>query len=217
MALGGFSRTTLRNLEATAAACEDVQTIINIAATAEALAVTALYGSEEMAEEGMLSLNEEQLQVLRAARAVEQTHFEILTAAGATPLTTTFTIPDPAILTDTATFLTTLIALEEAFIAAYMAAAQVFSSLGQHDLVQLAIQIGATEADHRAHARFYAIAAGVLSGVPNNDAFAQALFPSVGAAAQALIDLGFIGGSGTQVTYPGSDQFDYTGLLYLMP
>ena len=62
------------------------------------------------------------------------------------------------ILTDTATFLTTLIALEEAFIAAYMAAAQIFSSLGQHDLVQLAIQIGATEAEHRAHARFYAIA-----------------------------------------------------------
>jgi hypothetical protein len=211
------STNQLARLAAVAQQCESVQDIINIAATAEALAVTALGGAIDAAKNGQLNVNAEVVQFLTAARAAEQAHYEVLTSAGAKPLTLTFTIPDPKIVTDPATLLKTGIMLEEAFIAAYMAAAQEFAILGQPDLVKLALQIGAIEAEHRAHLRFFAIASGILQGVPNDLAFEKAMFTSVGAAAQALQQLGFIGGSGPQVTYPGPGSIDYTGVTQLRP
>src|SRR5919201_1840324 len=131
------------------AACEDVQTVINVAATAEAFAITALGGALDNAAKGQLALNPEAVQTLRAAPAAEQAHYDVLTAAGARPTTTTFTIPNPRILTDAPTFLTTLVQLEEAFIAAYIAAAQVFTMQNRPELARLALQIGAVEAEHR--------------------------------------------------------------------
>jgi hypothetical protein len=204
-------------LQATAAECESVQEIINIAATAEAFAVTALGAAIENARNGMLALNDEQIQTLEAARAAEQSHYQYLTDAGAEPLTLTFTVPDPAIVTDVPTFLTTLIALEEAFIAAYLAAAQEFTILGEARLAQVALQIGAIEAEHRVGVRFYAIQAGILSGTPNDVAFEKALFTSVGEAAALLQDLGFIGGDGPEITYPGPGEIDFTGVTNLEP
>lgn len=199
------------------AQCETVQDIINLAATAEAFAVTALGGAIANAMDGTLALNAEQIQALQATRAEEQAHYDYLTKAGATPLTMTFTLPDPAIVTDVPTFLTTLIALEEAFIAAYAAAAQEFAILGQADLAQVALQIGAVEAEHRVAVRFYAIQAGVLSGTPNDVAFEKALFTSVGQAGALLQQLGFIGGDGPELTYPGPGDIDYSGVTNLTP
>jgi len=199
------------------AACESLQDIINIAVTAEAFAVTALGGALDNAAKGTLALNAEQQQTLRAARAQERAHYDFLIGAGAKPLTTTFTIPDPKIVTDVPTFLKTLVVLEEAFIAAYIAAAQEFAILGQAKYAQVALQIGAVEAEHRAGVRFYAIEAGVLTGTPNDVAFEKALFGSVGEAAAALQQLGFIGGSGTQITFPGPGAIDTTGITQLTP
>lgn len=204
-------------LQQTAAACESVQDIINIAATAEAFAVTALGGALDNARNGTLALNAEQIQTLTAARAEEQAHYQFLTSSGAKPLTTTFTVPDPKIVTDVPTFLKTLVQLEEAFIAAYLAAAQEFALLGEARLAQVALQIGAVEAEHRAGVRFYAIQAGVLSGTPNDVAFEKALFTSVGQAAATLQQLGFIGGSGTQISYPGPGAIDMSGVSQLQP
>lgn len=209
--------TDVLRLQTTAAACESVQEIINIAVTAEALAVTALGAAIENARSGELALNEEQIQTLVAARAAEQAHYQYLADAGAEPLTLTFTVPDPAIVTDVPTFLTTLIALEEAFIAAYLAAAQEFTILGEARLAQVALQIGAIEAEHRVGVRFYAIQAGILTGVPNDIAFEKALFTSVDEAAALLQDLGFIGGSGPEITYPGPGEIDFTGVTNLEP
>ncbi len=197
--------------------CESVQQIVNIAATAEALAVTALGGALQSAASGRLQLNAEQQQFVRAARAEEEQHFRVLLSMGAHPLTTTFTLPDTRIVTDAPTFLRTVIGLEEAFIAAYLAAAQEFAALGQPHLVQAAMQIGGVEAEHRAHARFYAIGAGVLDGVPNNLAFEQAMFTRVGDAATALQRLGWIGGRGQTITYPGPSRIDTTGVGQLRP
>jgi len=199
------------------AACETVAEVINIAVTAEALAVTLLGAAVDSAQQGALALTNEQIEVLQAARIEEKAHYDYLMAAGAQPLTETFNIPDPAIATDVPTFLTTLIALEEAFIAAYMAAVQVFSQRDQFDLVLVAMRAAAVEADHRAHARFYAIEAGIIDGVPNNLAFETALFTSVGAAAQALIDLGFIGGDGPEITFPGPTPIVNPGVTNLEP
>lgn len=196
---------------------ETVQEIINIAATAEAFAVTALGGALENAASGMLALNAEQVQTLTAARAEEHEHYTYLIGAGAQPLTTTFTIPDAKIVTDVPTFLKTLITLEETFIAAYLAAAQKFVLLGEPRLAQVALQIGAVEAEHRAGVRFYAIQAGVISGTPNDVAFEYALFTSVGGASEKLEELGFIGGQGTQITYPGPGAIDTTGVQHLQP
>jgi len=198
-------------------ACESLQDIINIAATAEAFAVTALGGALDNAAKGLLALNAEQQQTLRAARAQEQAHYDFLIGAGAKPLTLTFTIPDPKIVTDVPTFLKTLVTLEEAFIAAYIAAAQEFAILGQAKYAQVALQIGAVEAEHRAGVHFYAIEAGVLTGTPNDVAFEKALFASVGEATAALTQLGFIGGSGTKITFPGPGAIDATGVTQLVP
>ncbi len=213
----GVTGDDVRLLQAAAASCEGIQDIINIAATAEAFAVTALGGALDNAANGKLALNAEQQQTIKAARGEEQAHYAYLIAAGAKPLTTTFTVPDVKIVTDVPTFLKTLITLEEAFIAAYLAAAQEFAILGQGRLVQVALQIGAIEAEHRAGVRFYAVSAGVISGTPNDVAFEKALFGSVGEAAAALQKLGFIGGSGPQITYPGPGAIDNTGLSHLTP
>lgn len=213
----GVTSSDVTALQTQAATCESVQDIINIASTAEAFAVTALGGALANAADGTLALGDEAIGTLTAARAAEQAHYDYLINAGAEPLTLTFTVPDEAIVTDVPTFLTTLIALEEAFIAAYLAAAQIFAVQKETRLAQLALQIGAVEAEHRAGARFFAIQGGVLTGTPNDVAFEQALFGTVGAAAQALTDLGFIGGTGTQITYPGPGDIDTTGVYSLQP
>lgn len=213
----GVTDADARLLQTAAATSESVQDIINIAATAEALAVTALGGALDNAAKGMLGLNYEQVVTLTAARATEQAHYQYLTSAGAKPLTTTFTVPDPKIVTDVSTFLTTLITLEEAFVAAYLVAAQEFALLGQARLTQVALQIGAVEAEHRAGVRFYAIQAGVLTGVPNDVAFEKAMFSTVGQAGTALQRLGFIDGNGTQISYPGPGTIDNGGLIQLSP
>lgn len=200
-----------------ATSCESVQDIINIAATAEAFAVTALGGALASAAAGTLALSEEALGELRAAQAAEQAHYDYLIAAGAEPLTLTFTIPDDTIFRDPATFLTTFISLEEAFIAAYLAAAQEFIVLGEPDLAEVALQIGAVEAEHRVGLRFFAVEAGVIEGVPNDIAFERALFTTVQEAADMLMELGFIGGDGYEVEYPGPSEIDGTGVQNLEP
>ncbi len=92
-----------------------------------------------------------------------------------------------------------------------------FAIRGESRLAQIALQIGAVEAEHRAGARFFAIEAGILSGTPNDVAFEQALFASVGEAAATLEELGIIGGSGTEVTYPGPGEIDFSGVGYQRP
>ena len=215
--IGGLTHTNHSILAVEMPGGETVQEIINTAATAEAFAVTALGGALANAASGELALNAMQVQTFKAARAEEQAHYLYLTGAGARPLTTTFTVPDPKIVTDVPTFLLTLITLEEAFIAAYLAAAQEFAMLGQPRLAQLTLQIGAVEAEHRAGARFFAIQAGLISGTPNDVAFEKAMFTHVGGAANALKMLGFIGGRGTQITYPGPGAIDITGVRHLHP
>lgn len=213
----GATRQDVVLLQQTAAQCESVQDIINVAVTAEAFAVTALGGALDSAAKGQLGLNAEHVQTLKAARAAEQAHYDFLASSGAKPVTTTFTIPDPKIVTDVPTFLRTLITLEEAFIAAYIAAAQEFAILGQPRLAQVALQIGAVEAEHRAGVRFFAGQLGIIQGTPNDVAFEKAMFTTVGAAAKALQDLGFIGGQGTQISFPGPGAIDRTGVRQLTP
>src|SRR5690242_6378617 len=128
-ALGaGLMLARLPLLRSVAADSESVTDIINIAVTAEAMAVTLLGGAIDSASKGNYNktIPAPVVAILNAARAEEEFHYEYLIAAGAKPLTTTFTVPDPKLLSDYDTLFGTIVALEGAFIAAYMAAAREF-------------------------------------------------------------------------------------------
>lgn len=197
--------------------CESVQEILDIAVTAEAFAVTFLGVALDAAAAGALVLDPEAVGSFVAARAAEQAHYDFLIAGGAEPLTTTFTIPDE-VLADPTTFFETVVALEEAFIAAYLTAAQSFVAQGEPELAQVALQIGAVEAEHRVGVRFFGITAGALDDeVPNDVAFEKALFERVSEAAALLTELGFIAGGGTAVEFPGPGVIDATGVRNLVP
>ncbi|MGI9169006.1 MAG: hypothetical protein ACR2FH_02350 [Caulobacteraceae bacterium] len=107
--------------------CESVQEIIDTLATAEAFAVTLLGEALESARNGKLKLDAEQTLSFKAGRAADQAHYAFLKGAGARPSTTSFTLPDPGVVTDPETFLKAMIELEELAVAAYLAAAQAFA------------------------------------------------------------------------------------------
>jgi hypothetical protein len=137
------------------------------------------------------------------------TNLDFLEAAGATPLTREFTVPvrpsgtPSAVLADPATLLSTAAVLKAARAAADLAAARAFAAGGEPGLVKAAFQIGAVEAEHRVLA---AHAVGIRPA--NNLAFAEPMFETVGAAAQALTELGWLGGAG---------EIDPSGLTATQP
>lgn len=176
--------------------------ILNIADTAEHLAVTLLTAA--VGNKSQLGLSGPILAVVQAALAEEQYHADFLESNGAKPLTDTFTIPNPAILTDPTTFFKTVEAAETIFVGAYMAATREFSMMGNPTLAQYAYQIGTVEAEHRVLARAALALAGHAEDIPpNNLGFEQDVVYYVKDAAAILTNLGFIGGTGTQATYPG--------------
>lgn len=199
---GTLLATVPRGVFAQTTATGTVQDIINIADTAEHLAITVLTAAVNNASQ--LGLTGILLAFTQAALAEEQYHADFLEANGAKPLTDTFTVPDPKILTDQKTFFHTIEAAETLFIGAYMAAVREFTDLKQPVLAKYAYQIGGVEAEHRAHVRAGMALTGDATGVPpNNKAFETNVVASVADAAKQLQSLGFIGGAGTQVTYPG--------------
>ena len=180
---------------------ENIGDIFNIASTAEVFAVTLLTAAVNNAT--TIGLKGLILQTVQAALAEEQDHLDFLLAAGATPLTMTFTVPDPKILTDYTTFFSTLEGIENLFIAAYMTATREFAELGQPTLAKFAYQIGGTEAEHRVVVRAALALNGNDHTPPNNKGFETDLLLYVRDAATILTQLGFIGGKGTPAAYPG--------------
>ena len=176
---------------------DTITQILSIAATAEELAVT--FYSNGIAEAGDLQISGANLDYLLAAVVEEQIHLNYLIAAGGTPLTSTFSFPSGEdTFDDQLTFVNTLQMLEEAFIAAYLAAVKEFSQYGQHRLAQVAAQIMGVEAEHRGLGR------SISSHYPyaDNYAFEPALIESVGDAVDVLTAEGFLSPtSGNSYTY----------------
>jgi hypothetical protein len=177
------------------------QDIINIAATAEALAVTFYH--EALKEPTKLpDVNSvANRNYFQAATVQEFEHFLYLEKLGATPVTTQFYFPD-AMFTDEPTFFSTAGTLEEYFISAYIAAAMEFSGAVSKGIttaspfgIGLAVQIAGVECEHRALLR-------VASGAnPPNDVIGEtALLKSVGAAVAPLTPF-LSGGSGFSGPY----------------
>ncbi|MHB8599484.1 MAG: ferritin-like domain-containing protein [Ktedonobacteraceae bacterium] len=176
---------------------DTIAQILSIAATAEQLAVT--FYSNGIAEASTLKISGANYDYLVAAVIEEQIHLDFLVAAGGKPLTSTFSFPEGEdTFDDQLTFVNTLQMLEEAFIAAYLAAVKEFSQYGQHRLAQIAAQIMGVEAEHRGLGR------SISSSYPyaDNYAFEPALVESVGDAVDVLTAEGFLSPkSGNSFTY----------------
>lgn len=166
---------------------DSIVSILSIAATAEELAVT--FYTNGIANAHKLGISGANLDYLIAAVIEEQIHRDFLVAAGGKPLTDKFSFPKGyETFEDLGPFIYTLQQLEEAFIAAYLAAVSEFSQYNQPRLAQIAAQIMGVEAEHRALGR------SISPNFPfaNNFAFEPALVESVGDAAQYLAANGYL-------------------------
>lgn len=180
---------------------ESATSILNIAATAEAAAVTALYNVHVAVGKGKLNTSgvavpvNTLVSIVRAALREEQDHLSFLMGAGAKPLYTSFSFPANIFTkaTDTLTFFE---AAETIFVAAYMAATREFAYAGHNNLAQYTYQIGGVECEHRTLMR-----AGLGQMPPNNKSFETNLYKKV---SDAAAELGKLGIFKPGMTYPGA-------------
>lgn len=179
---------------------ESPQTIINIAATAETAAVTALYHVHVAVNKGKLSTmgvavpTKTLVSIVRAALREEQDHLSFLKGAGAKSLYHSFTFPEPIFKHATQT-LKFFEEAETVFIAAYCAATREFAQGRMATLAQYTYQVGGTEAEHRTLMR-----AGLGQLPPNNKSFETNMYRKVGDAAKTLSSLGIFK---PHLKYPG--------------
>jgi Ferritin-like domain len=185
---------------------DSIQTILNIAATAEQLGITFYTLALKNADE--LDLNNTARVDLKAAKVEEQIHRKFLLANGAKPLTNKFSFPyGDDTFNNFHRFIKVQQLLETLFVAAYIAAAKEFAMLGRPDLVQAAMQIGTIESEHRAVGR-------AIAGLQpaNNRAFSPALLKKVGDAPNVLKQKGFLNPSYGNSYYYQDDYMDYSGI-----
>jgi len=193
LAVAGTALLPRNAAHAASATCtpDSVQTILNIAATAEQLAVTFYtYGIASAKELGITGQN---LNYLTAAVVEEQLHLNLLVASGAVPVTGTFSFPyGEKTFDEQDKFVTTLDQLETAFESAYIAAIRDFVILQQPDLAVLAAQIATIEAEHRALGRSIS----PKINTADNWAFTPVYVKSVADAANVLTAEGYLSPKG---------------------
>ncbi len=163
-------------------------TIINAAATAEALA-TVMYDNliKSSLNTSGLNGNVNDQAYLTAGREQEYLHYQTLVAAGGVPLATTFYFPVGMFTTangtqSVQTAINTLITLEDAFIAAYLIGVRDFSTSA---LKVLAGQIAGVESEHRVLGRIIAADLG-LSSVTGLSGTAEGVQGSAGHASNNI-------------------------------
>jgi hypothetical protein len=176
---------------------DDVQTILNLAATSETLAVIHYYGA---LTERTFSLADDDIVYLKYALDAEQQHLDFLIANGAQPLTQQFFVP-ATLFSDPGLFVQISDIAETAFIGSYLAATRRFAELGNSRLAATAAQIACVEAQHLALAR------DIGGLVPNDIALALPIYFNVSDAVPSFGPFlrgaeGFVG----PVAYPGKDK-----------
>ncbi|MBA3869106.1 MAG: ferritin-like domain-containing protein [Anaerolineae bacterium] len=155
---------------------DDLQTIINLASTAELFATTHYLA----AINGKLGLADKQVQYLKAGFLAEQDHLELLMSLGAKPVVTEFYVPE-TLFSDQKLFAAVTEVAETAFVGAYLAATRIFSA--SKDTTKYAVttaQIACVEAEHRALARE------IGGNLPNNISYAQYTLNNVSDAVPVL-------------------------------
>jgi hypothetical protein len=188
------------------AANKTIANIINIAITAEELAV--IFYSQAIKHSGQLGFSQNALTDIKAALFEEQAHQMFLAKQGAKALTHTFSFPyGQDTFNNFDNFFKVQQLLEAAFVAAYLAAGKEFAALRRPDLVQIAAQIGGVEAEHRAVGR--AIAG---QKPADNRIFETVLLKAVADAPGVLKNAGFLNPhDGNSFTFH-SVSMDYTNL-----
>ncbi|MEP7287639.1 MAG: ferritin-like domain-containing protein [Chloroflexota bacterium] len=183
------------------AADDDIPTILSIAATAEAFAVTHYLA----AINSKIPFTAAQKAYLRAGLESEYDHLQFLMANGGKMLTDKFYIPTGTFASTKSFGAVTAIA-ETVFVGAYLAATRRFAELNQPLLAATAAQVAVIEGQHLALVRE------IGGEFPNNLALAEPLFYNVSdavAVVQPLLD-GKKGGLGEMdkdpVPYPSEDK-----------
>lgn len=179
----GFNRVLGQDM----AANDDLQTIINLAATAELFATTHYLNAIMSAE--ALGLDGAQTAYMKAGFLAEQDHLELLMSLGAEPVVKEFYVPE-TLFSDLAVFAATTEVAETAFVGAYLAATRIFAE-GGAETVPFAVttaQIAAVEAEHRALVRQ------IGKSLANNISYAQYTLHNVSDAVPVLQP--FLDGSG---------------------
>ncbi len=185
--------------------------ILTIARTAERLAVT--FYSHALDNAAILGLYGASRQAIEAALVEEQIHENLFASAGGNVLASTFSFPHGR---DTFThfdrFIETQQQLEGVFDSAFLSAIREFAVHNRPDLAQLAGQIAAVEADHRALGRFI----GKLTPA-NNWAFYPVLVAKVGDAPALVTKAGYLSPvKGNTYTYKAVHT-SYPGVTYITP
>lgn len=133
-----------------AAGGDSVSDILNVAVTAERLAVT--FYSNGVIHREQLELEDDQLDYIKAALIEEQLHEAFFVAAGGQTLNPSNTYSFPhgeQTFRSLSVFIETQQQLEGVFDAAFIAACKRFAELGQPLLAQIACQIAMVESEHR--------------------------------------------------------------------
>src|SRR5262249_54448734 len=145
---GGLALASFANIFSVSAAegGDDPQTILNLAATAETLAVTFYYNAIIGASFG---LDEADVAYLKFALDSEQYHLNFLKANGGSSLAQQFYVP-ATLLSDPSVFVKTGADAETAFVGAYLAATRRFGDLGLGRLAATAAQHACSESQHLA-------------------------------------------------------------------
>jgi hypothetical protein len=180
---------------------DDLQTIINLAATAELFATTHYLAAINGAAD--LGLTGPELAYMKAGFIAEQDHLELLQALGATPVVTEFYVP-PTLFSDRTTFSAITEVAETAFTGAYLAAVRIFSQSAETSAFAVtAAQIAAVEETHRVLVRQIG-----MNRLANNTSYAQYTLRNVSSAVPVLQP--FLDGSGEgfvgPVTPPTASQ-----------
>ncbi len=189
-----------------AQAADSIQTILNVAATAETLAVT--FYTNGVTNAGALGLSGGALDDIKAALIEEQIHLNFFKANGGVPAASTFSFPKgTTTFSDLSAFISTQQQLEGVFDSAFIAASYEFVQLGHPELARTAVQIAMIESEHRALGRdiasdqnvmLDATMAGVATTDPaDNWAFAPQTIASVGAAPALVQAAGYLSPTGT--------------------
>ncbi|HTZ70879.1 MAG TPA: ferritin-like domain-containing protein [Acetobacteraceae bacterium] len=180
---------------------DTLQEVIDIAATAEALASTFYYHALEAGSKLPHVNSSANQNYFQAAVTQEYEHLRYLQKLGATPATTEFYFPD-GMFNDETVFFPTALSLEEYFIAAYLAASLDFSGAVSSGITQanpyalgFAVQVLGVECEHRA---LLGVAA---NNTPPNDRIVEAALLKSVAASLVPLKPFLSGGSGFSGPY----------------
>jgi hypothetical protein len=209
----GFTVAQATFLRAAAKESDTIQSILDITATTERFGVTLLGEGLQANANGKYDTSwpDNVVAVVTAARAQERFHLDAFEAAGGKAMTDAFTVP-PETLTSFDAFFSAVVEQEAREVAAQLAAMTTFTKMGRPDLAKVSFQYAAEEAEHRLLANY---TRGTRPA--NNLAFAEAQYSTVAEFLADLKKLGFIGGKGTKITYPGPGDIDPTNVTQTEP